>query len=99
MISRISDLYISSSYSQQELSQSVQIINVQTAPREVKKRIAAYCRVSTEKDAQLESLENQLEGFRNKISRKKGLGIGRGICGSRNKRYKHEKQNGIYAYV
>lgn len=71
MISRISDLYISSSNSQHEPSQSVQIINIHTPSRKVKKRIAAYCRVSTEKDAQLESLENQLEGFRNKVLRKK----------------------------
>ena len=29
-----------------------------------RKRVAAYCRVSTDKDAQLESLENQMEAFR-----------------------------------
>ena len=29
-----------------------------------RKRAAAYCRVSTDKDAQLESLENQMEAFR-----------------------------------
>lgn len=29
-----------------------------------RKRVAAYCRVSTDKDAQLESLDNQMEAFR-----------------------------------
>lgn len=29
-----------------------------------RKRVAAYCRVSTDKDAQIESLENQMEAFR-----------------------------------
>ena len=29
-----------------------------------RKRVAAYCRVSTDKDAQIESLENQMETFR-----------------------------------
>lgn len=29
-----------------------------------RKRVAAYCRVSTDKEAQLESLENQMEAFR-----------------------------------
>ena len=34
-------------------------------PKEAsRKRVAAYCRVSTDKDAQLESLENQMEAFR-----------------------------------
>ena len=28
-----------------------------------RKRVAAYCRVSTDKDAQKESLENQMEAF------------------------------------
>lgn len=33
-----------------------------------KKRVAAYCRVSTDKDAQLESLENQMEAFRYRLA-------------------------------
>ncbi len=33
-----------------------------------RKRVAAYCRVSTDKDAQLESLENQMEAFRYRLA-------------------------------
>ena len=32
------------------------------------KRVAAYCRVSTDKDAQLESLENQMAAFNMRIA-------------------------------
>ncbi len=35
---------------------------------ETKKRVAAYCRVSTDKDAQQESLENQMEAFRFRLA-------------------------------
>lgn len=35
---------------------------------ETRKRVAAYCRVSTDSDSQLESLENQLEAFRYQIA-------------------------------
>ena len=33
-----------------------------------RKRVAVYCRVSTDKDAQLESLENQMEAFRCRLA-------------------------------
>ena len=33
-----------------------------------RKRVAAYCRVSTDKDAQLESLDNQMEAFRYRLA-------------------------------
>ena len=36
-----------------------------------RKRVAVYCRVSTDKDDQLESLENQMKSFRLKIAQKK----------------------------
>lgn len=35
---------------------------------EPRRRVAVYCRVSTDKDAQLESLENQIETFRYRLS-------------------------------
>ena len=34
----------------------------------IKKRVAAYCRVSTDSDAQLGSLENQMAAFRHQVS-------------------------------
>jgi len=34
----------------------------------VKKRVAAYCRVSTDSDEQLGSLENQMEAFRHQVT-------------------------------
>ena len=34
----------------------------------VLKRVAAYCRVSTDSDAQLGSLENQMAAFRHQVS-------------------------------
>ena len=36
-----------------------------------KTRVAAYCRVSTDNDAQLDSLENQIEGFQMQLSKHK----------------------------
>ncbi len=35
----------------------------------LKTRVAAYCRVSTDNDAQLDSLENQIEGFQMRLSK------------------------------
>jgi len=72
MISRISDLYIHHSNATTDTEQAVQIINIQSPIREKRQRIAAYCRVSTEKEAQLESLETQLEGFKKRISKESG---------------------------
>ena len=34
----------------------------------IKKRVAAYCRVSTDSDAQLGSLENQMEAFQHQLA-------------------------------
>ena len=38
------------------------------SPAEKKKRFAVYCRVSTESESQLESLENQMKAFRSRLN-------------------------------
>ena len=40
------------------------VTRIEKPKAESRKRVAAYCRVSTDKDAQLESLDNQMEAFR-----------------------------------
>ena len=40
------------------------VTRIEQPKKKSRKRVAAYCRVSTDKDAQLESLENQMEAFR-----------------------------------
>lgn len=45
-------------------SNKANIRKIERKKAETKKRVAAYCRVRTDSDAQLGSLENQLEAFR-----------------------------------
>lgn len=40
------------------------VTKIEKKKPQIRKRVAAYCRVSTDKDAQMESLENQMEAFR-----------------------------------
>ena len=40
------------------------VTRIEQKKETTRKRVAAYCRVSTDKDAQLDSLENQMEAFR-----------------------------------
>ena len=42
----------------------MEVTRIEENRPETRKRVAAYCRVSTDKDMQLESLENQMEAFR-----------------------------------
>ena len=44
------------------------VTKIEQKKPEGKKRVAAYCRVSTDRDAQLESLENQMEAFRYRLA-------------------------------
>jgi len=44
------------------------VTRIEEAKPVSRKRVAAYCRVSTDKDAQLESLENQMEAFRYRLA-------------------------------
>ena len=43
------------------------VTRIETVREVTSKRVAAYCRVSTDKDAQLYSLENQMKAFQAKI--------------------------------
>ena len=44
------------------------VTRIERPTDESRKRVAAYCRVSTEKDAQIESLENQMAAFNMRIA-------------------------------
>lgn len=44
------------------------VTKLESKKENTRKRVAAYCRVSTDKDAQAESLENQMEAFRYQLS-------------------------------
>ncbi len=46
------------------------VTRIEQPKAESRKRVAAYCRVSTDKDAQLESLENQMGAFRFRASQR-----------------------------
>lgn len=46
------------------------VTKIEARRKVVFKRVAAYCRVSTEKDAQLYSLENQMKAFRFQLARR-----------------------------
>ncbi len=46
----------------------MQVTKLENNKEDVHMRVAAYCRVSTDKDAQAESLENQMEAFRYRLA-------------------------------
>lgn len=50
------------------MSTMKKVTRIEAARPVSRKRVAAYCRVSTDKDAQLESLENQMEAFRYRLA-------------------------------
>lgn len=50
------------------MSEIKKVTRIEAARPASRKRVAAYCRVSTDKDAQLESLENQMEAFRYRLA-------------------------------
>lgn len=50
------------------MSTGKKVTRIESEKKISKKRVAAYCRVSTDKDAQLESLENQMEAFRYRLA-------------------------------
>lgn len=45
-----------------------QVTKIERKKTETQKRVAAYCRVSTDSDSQLESLDNQMEAFRYQLA-------------------------------
>ena len=69
MIASVARFYTPESIAQENNSRSVQVVKLNEEKRKhLKKRVAAYCRVSTDKDAQLESLDNQMESFRYQLA-------------------------------
>ena len=44
------------------------VVKIEKTNADARKRVAAYCRVSTDSDAQLESLDNQMEAFRYRLA-------------------------------
>ena len=69
MITNVARFYTPESIRDESTERTVQIVKGTAQEKEqVKKRVAAYCRVSTEKEAQLESLDNQMEAFRYQLA-------------------------------
>ena len=60
-----------------------------------KKRVAAYCRVSTDSEEQLNSYEAQKSYYTQKIEDKPGLGDGGHLCRRGHLRHQHEKAGGV----
>ena len=64
-----------------------------TAPEQKRLRVAAYCRVSTDQEAQMTSLETQISAFRHKISNRPGwelvdIYVDEGLSGTNAKKRK-----------
>lgn len=70
MVTSVARLYTQGNISLGDTERKVKIHKALPSQTEEKKnkRVAAYCRVSTDKAEQLESLENQMEAFRTKLS-------------------------------
>lgn len=69
MVASVARFYTPESIAQENNSRSVQVVKLNEEKRKhLKKRVAAYCRVSTDKDAQLESLDNKMESFRYQLA-------------------------------
>lgn len=49
-------------------TEKINVKKIEQKKTETRKRVAAYCRVSTDSDSQLESLENQMEAFRYQLT-------------------------------
>ena len=64
-----------------------------TAPEQKRLRVAAYCRVSTDQEAQMTSLETQVSAFRHKIANRPGwelvdIYVDEGLSGTNAKKRK-----------
>lgn len=68
MVTSVAKLYTPESIARIGTDRTVQIHKGTAFQAEKIRRVAAYCRVSTEKAEQLESLENQMESFRYQLS-------------------------------
>lgn len=55
-----------------------------------RKRVAAYVRVSTDGEEQLQSFQSQKQYYQDKISKKQGMGNGRDLC--RRRHYGNENR-------
>lgn len=64
MVTSVAKLYTPESIENGSDEQKIVIHKPNAKRKAQKKRVAAYCRVSTDKDAQLESLENQMAAFK-----------------------------------